>query len=366
MIVRVAYSIIASITCIFTLLFFLDFQKRWKAAKIFQQAIHNAPLSMRHLFIAPEDLGVETWETGDYAVYELKTNAESKQISFHVTAQNLRSGKQHWLKTEGIAKVNGVDIDIWGLRSVKSLVLGGENAQIIFASGAIPFPIPPQRISSYPLFLQKVGKEKVETPIGTFKCQHYFAHVQSPDGNYEPLLELWANPSIRPLGIVRARWQDEVLELVQTQTQHLIEIPEMLSKTINIPLSRENKVNIQQATSVCTQCHQEDIGGKHLRLETLTLLSGVELELTHALYHHYTSTLAHPHKRLSFRLISHQGKRLTSEQIQFKWAKGSFQVKTNPTGQLDLWLDEIAHQGNVRVATRKGRLVLDTAAEFNP
>lgn len=116
--------------------------------------------------------------------------------------------------------------------------------------------------------------------------------------------------------------------------------------------------------SVCTHCHDSDIGGKHLKLESLTALSGLELDLTHAPYHLYAAELARPHNQLSLQLLSPQGKRLASEPVRFTWAKGSFWVTTTPAGRLVMALDEIAHQNNIRVTTRPFRVVLN--ASSNP
>jgi len=54
---------------------------------------------------------------------------------------------------------------------------------------------------------------------------------------------------------------------------------------------------------------------------------------------------------------------LSAERVRFTWAKGSFSVsvKTNPLRRLMLSLDEIARQGNVRVTTTKGLLVLNAS-----
>ena len=364
------------ITALLTLWISTDFKKKWKEAESFHSIVSNASLSTRHLLIAPERLGVHTWNLGDSATYQLKTNTKSKQISFHVAAEagNI-SPNQFWLRVKGLIPVNGVNIDLWRLLSVKTLRPGSESAEVLFATGAIPFTIQ-QRVPQYPVLLKLVGEERVETASGIFKCQHYFAQVQSPDESTVPLLELWANPSVSPLGIVRARWRDEVLELVQIEKKMLVDIPEMLSKTIEShspqvahitsgtkPERQNVKVAGAPSASVCSQCHDGNIGGKHLKLESLTKLSGVAFNLTQALYHTYTAKLARPHNRLALQLISPKGKPMGSEQMRFNWSKGSFWVETTSSGRLVLSLDEIAHQGNVRVATSKGRLTLNAYAE---
>ena len=249
-------------------------------------------------------------------------------------------------------------MDIWKSLDVESLRPGSETAEFFLAQHAIPFRLGERPVWPYPVFLEHVGEENVETPIGTFKCQHYFAALQSPDGNHKPLLELWANPSVLPLGIVRARWQDEVLELVETQVSTPLEVPEMLAKMMNSHTVKNAETADDQFASVCTQCHEGKIGGKHLKLESFTALSGVELALGESLYHYYTAGLTEADKPLALFLTSKEDKQ---KQVRFTWAKGSFWVKSDAFGRLVLSLDEIAHQGNVRVATPKGRLVLSVS-----
>lgn len=360
---RLFTSILVCITALLTFWIFLDFQKRWKAAAAFHAIVSDAPISIRHLFISPKQLGVHAWDLGDYAAYQLRTKTRQKQISFHVAAQEAPPSRQHWVRTKGLVSLNGVDIEIWRLLNVQSLRPGSEKAEVLFANGSIPFPLRQRRAPVSPVSLEHVGEEAVDTAIGTFTCQHYFVQLQAPDGTTAPLLELWATPAVPPLGIVRARWRDEVLELVQTQTLPPPELPEMLSKTINTRKGDDNEANAEPLASVCAQCHEPEMGGKHLTLKALTTLSGVELDFTQALYHSTAAGLTRPHNSLSLQLISLRGKRLASGPVRFTWEKGSFRVQTDLTGRLVLSLDETAHRGNVRVNTREGRLVLNVAVE---
>lgn len=376
---RMLTPIIICITALLTFWIFLDFQKKRKTVSTFQTIIGNASLIERHLFISPAQLAVHAWNVGDMAVYQLKTNTYSKQLTFHVAAQPETSfSNTFWLRVGGLIRSNTADVDFWRLLSVKSLLPGKEGTDVFYTNNAIPFLQQQKLFPAYPVILEPAGKVSIKTAGGTFKCHHYFAHLQAPDGSTEPLLELWTNSSVLPLGIVRARWRDEVLELIHTQTQFRYDIPEMLSKTIkginlqkpDIATSAPKETEHYQAkfsgapsTSVCTQCHDSKIGGKQLKLENLTTISGLELDLTQALYHTYASQLAPPHKYLSLRSITQRGQLLNVEQMRFTWAKGSFSVKTNLLGPLIFSLDEIAQQSNIRVTTTKGRLVLTASSK---
>lgn len=362
---RILLPIIVCVTTLLTLWLSVDFQKRWKAAAAFHTIVKEAPLSVRSLFIAPEQLGVDKWNPGDSAVYQLKTNTDHRQIAFQVVASESQPNSAFWLKTKGLVQYNGIDMEVWRLLSTESLRPGSESAKVIFTTRAVPFLIPSRSVPLYPLILEHVGEEMVETASGIFQCQHYFAQLQAPDGSDEPLLEIWANSSVPPLGIVRARWRDEVFELVRTQTPPISEIPKMISKMIEAHQHNSfQRMKVpEQTVSVCAQCHGGEIGGKHLKQESLTGLRAVAFDLTQALYHTYAAGLAQPHNLLSLQVISKGGKRLASQSLRFTWRKGSFRVQTNPTGHLGLSLGPTAQQSNIRVATEKGHLVLNTSTK---
>lgn len=363
---RILMLTIVCLTVVLTFWVFLNFQHRWRTSIAFQAITKNAPISTRHLFVAPSELGIHTWNIGDAAVYELKTNILRRQISFHVSAQaSAQFNSEFWLTTKGLLRYNGTDIDIWRLLSLSSLRPGSERAEFLFARGAVPFSIPQRHLPAYSVILKYIGDENIETPIGVFKCKHYFVQLQAPEGHSAPLLELWANPKVLPIGIVRARWRDQVLDLVEIQKQPRPKIPEMLSETIEATQRKSShKVKIPEpAASVCIQCHKSEIGGTALKQGSLTTLSSTEFVLTQALYHHHAAKLVHPQEPLLLQLTSQRGQPLVSRSVRFTWAKGSFRVKTNLDGHVVLSLDENAYQNNIRVVPEKGYLILNVFKE---
>ena len=359
---RILTLAIVCITVLLTLWIFLNFQRRLIASVIFQTITNDAAVPTRLLFIAPEQLGIYTWNVGDSAVYQLKTNIGPKQISFHISAQDgVKTSNEFWLTTKGLSQDQETNIDVWRLLSPKSIRPGSEKSGFIFANNGLPFSLPQRPIPPYPVILEYIDDEYIETAVGTFKCRHYFCLLQAPDGYKAPLLEVWTNPNVLPMGIVRARWRDQILELVEMRNRPEPTIPEMLSRTM-AATRHGNFQGIgisQHRTSVCTQCHVVDIGGKSLKQMSLTALSGTEFNLTQVLYHHYAAELADPRSHLSFQLTSQRGQPLVSQPLQFTSAKGSFQVRTNSEGRLVVSLNEMAHH-NIRVTAKKGHLVLNT------
>lgn len=348
--VRMLYGSIICITCFFTVLIFLDFRKRWEASENFRQVTHNIPLSMRHLFIAPQQLKGECWQIGDFAAYHLRTNTQSRQITFHVAARDSKGGNQFWLRTDGLVQFNKRNLEIWRLLDNTNLRLGSEKRGFYFYPNAIPFPLPHLKFPRLPVVLEKLGSETIGTPIGTIECEHYFAFVPSPKGELEPLLELWANPSVRPLGIVRARWKDASMDLVQADTQTVLKIPSVLFAEFdrNKPLE-----------GWCTRCHQEGIGGKHLKLESMRWLSGNILNLTSALFHHRQAKIVKQNNLIHIQLTEKSRRVRKSTLVRFSWENGCFWVKPHENGEVGVSLDAIAHQSNIIIQSSKGELALN-------
>lgn len=348
--VRVLYSGIVCITFIFTLLIFRDFQRQWKASEVFQQVVVNASLNMRHLFIAPEAAKVEDWQVGDSSIYELKTNVESRQISFHVAARDAERENQFWLKTGGFLQFNDVEIELWRLLDKTNIRLGSETGGFFFSDNGIPLPIPPIKFPPNPVVLKKLGDEVVETPMGAFNCEHVLAHIRSPDGELTPLLELWTNPAIRPLGLVRARWQDAFLDLVEVDSKKVREIPSVVLSEFekNEPLDGS-----------CTRCHSNGIGGKDLKLDYIDWLSGVELNLTDALFHYRQTKILKPSNLIHIQLTDASQRARRQALVRLSWEKGSFWIKPDDRSQLRLSLDPITHHGNIILEPSIGRLGLN-------
>ena len=349
--VRILYSSVACITCILTVLIFIDFRKQWEAAQFFQRTTDNKSVSLRQLFIAPEALKVENWQVGDTAIYQLKTNWSSKQISFQVAARDTEYNDHFWLKTAGLFQYNDVDYEIWRLLNTTNIRPGSEQRGFYFYPSAIPFPFPSIKSPQGRVVLEELGDEVVVTPVGAMKCRHVFASIRSPDGKLVPLLELWTHPTVRPLGLVRARWQDESLDLVEVSTKTVPDIPPILSAELNRNTVLEGS---------CKRCHTEDIGGgSDLKMEAMDWLVGTTLDLTTSLFHHRKAEMIEQDKYFTLALMEGSTRTWSKAYIRFGWDKGSFWVKPNEFGELTFSLDAISHKSNITARLSKGRLALN-------
>ena len=348
--VRIIYGGIVSVTCIFAYLIFIDFRDQWKSAEIFRQATYNAPLSMRHLLISPEQLKVKNWQVGDNSVYRLQSNTKNKQLSFEVISRDSKEGDQYWLKTTGLIEFNGVELELWRLLDITNLRHGSEQRGFFFSMGAFPFTLPHINYLQSRVILEKNGNEIVNTPIGNFKCEHYFVYISSPDGKYMPLLELWANPSVRPLGVVRARWKEARLELVQIIKNNSPQIPSMLLEEFH----RKSPIG-----KSCNGCHAKQIGGENVKIESLGRLSATTLDLTDSLFHYRKSKMLKNEALISIQLHGESRRARNRGSMLFSWGKGSFWIKTPEGVPLVISLDPIAHQGNIAIQSSTGRLAVD-------
>lgn len=341
---------IACITCIFTFLIFLDFRKQREVSKNFRKQIYNASITIRHMFISPELVKVTNWEIGQSSVYHLKTNLQSKKISFQVAAQDRKNSDSFWLRTHGLVQFNEVDFEVWRLLDKTNFRPGSEQRAFFFSRNGIPFPLQrPNSVLPNPVVLEKLGNEVLVTPMGPIQCEHYFAYIRSPDEKLKALLELWTNPSVPPLGIVRARWQDAQLDLVTVETSATPKIPQVLLQEFdrNRPLE-----------GFCTRCHTEGIGGQDVKLN-INALSGKILNLTTALFHLRQIEFVELTDMIYIHSTKNAKRSKESPLVRFSWKYGSFWVKPSERGELAITLDAIAHQGNITVQSRKGTLGLN-------
>lgn len=342
--------LVACLTGIFTVIVFLNFLEQWKASETLQEILIKTPLFIKHLLISPKQLGIEKWHHGDSAAYQLRTNTKSQRISFYVATQESEENKHHWLRTDGLAQFNATFIELWRLLSETSIRPGTETDSFFYIDDTFLFPFYLSKFPPTPVLLQDLGTEIVKTPVGEFKCQHYFANIRLQGGKLKPLLELWTNSTVPPLGIVRARWRDETLDLVDVKSSLDIERPQALLST-----SKQHRIREQG----CTQCHQKGIGGRNLKFPAKYLLSGSNLNLTECLFHYYQTGLIQRRDPIHLQTLKKPGRIASREPVLFTWTKGSFWIKTNHRGQLTFSLDVIASQGNLRAIPQTGLVVLN-------
>ena len=216
--------------------------------------------------IAPKKLGVDRWQVGDYAQYRYRklkpqmfllpvsnVNAEemfdasAKSVTFHVIDE-LKTSDAHdyWLRVRGMVSYREIPCDIYQLGLPNDIRLSEKNRRYELIQNYVPAKISHYDQDGIPLAkLVKLGEVEIETEAGRFECIHYRVEL----GQNLPMLEIWANPKIRPLGIVRVQSQDEVLELTSFGQKTEIEIPKIMQPIIQ---------GISKINHGCTSCHGYD------------------------------------------------------------------------------------------------------------
>lgn len=348
--IHLLYGGVVCIICIFTVLIFFDFRNQVRITETFRQAIHDSHLIVRHLLISPKQLKVEDWRVGDSSVYSLRTNSETKTITFQVASESSKDNNRFWLRTLGLVEFNEIDAELWRLLNKTNIRPGAEKRGFLFSHNAVPFPLFSFGFPQNPVILEKLGDEIVVTPIGDLRCEHAFAYVRAPNGALKPLLELWTNPTVRPLGLVRARWQDASLDLIHVDTKGDLKIPPVLLEEFDRDTPHKG---------VCTRCHTQGIGGKDLKFKSLGGLNGEVVNITTGLFHHRQAEMVKTDDLINLKLTEKSRRVRKKTSVRFSWENGSFWIKPDKWGELMFSLDANAHQGNITVQPSIGRLDLE-------
>lgn len=333
---------------------FVDFRQRSAQSADFRRLVREATLPIRCLLLDFNQLKVKAWHTGDYSLYHLESNFEEKTFSIQVAAViDNDEEKFHWLKIKGIRQYNKqIEVENWKLVKQRSFQLKNEIQSFAFIEGFVPisngFRI--NSIFSRAIELDELGNEIVKTRGGDFQCTHYLASIVSEDGAREPFLELWVNTNVRPLGIVRARWRDESIEIIEVVSNRSVESPEIVKTQLN----RKNAA----PNPPCIQCHVNEIGGKDVNLVASGYaVGGASLDLTQAHFHAFQAGVTTIENPIHLRTVS-RNVRLGNVAVRFTWEGGSFSVKSDRDGDLYLSMDEVLHQAHLRAIPHQGRLGL--------
>ena len=202
--------------------------------------------------IPPVQLGIEQWQLGDYARYRYRRKQEpgsdqllfDREATFHIVGKLDDSGSHgYWLKKTGFSYFRTFPKDIYRYVTVHDLRITPENRRYDFLQNYIPGKFSFCDQTTIPLAkLVKLGKEKIETEVGTFECIRYRAEL----GRSYPPLEIWASAAIPPLGIVRVRSDTEMLDLLSFGKNTEITVPQLIQPVIE---------GISTLDYGCNSCH---------------------------------------------------------------------------------------------------------------
>lgn len=205
-------------------------------------------------FIAPVRLGVKTWEIGDYAHYRHRYRSSrtddrfDREVSFHIMAALEKSGYHgYWMRKTGFEPDRNIPTDIYRYVTVQDLRITPRNPKYLFTRNYFPILHESCEQGTSPLaILTKLGEVEIETEAGRFECIHYKAKL-GPVHNHK-VLEIWALPTVAPLGIVRARTETETLDLIAYGHNPNTGVPSLFQPVID---------GISTLESGCNSCHGE-------------------------------------------------------------------------------------------------------------
>lgn len=217
--------------------------------------------------ISPSQLGVKQWQIGDYAEYQynqksatvsslleqhfksdaMQARLSSRDVKFHIIGELSTSGQsRYWMRKTGLAFFRAIPKDIYRLVSPADLRITSETPRFHFVRNYVPrrddFC---QQVSTPLATLVKLEESETKTPAGLFNCIHYRVEF----GTNSAPIEIWVDPKIRPLGIVRVSTPNEVLELASYGQDTAFDVPELIHPVI------EGVTTLAQG---CTSCHGYD------------------------------------------------------------------------------------------------------------
>lgn len=200
--------------------------------------------------VPPAQLGIEQWQTGDYARYRKTdltdgdTSTLVRLVDFHIIGELEESdAHRHWMKITGFQSYRHIPTESYRLVTVSDFRLTPLNRSYQFMPNYVPQLMKRYQTDVPQAKLIEIGTESIQTKAGTFECKLY--HAVLPE--QETILRVWATSKVRPLGIVRVASETEMLELVSLGPKVDIIIPTLLEPVIQ---------GISKLQESCTACHE--------------------------------------------------------------------------------------------------------------
>jgi len=200
--------------------------------------------------LCPAKLGL-SWAVGDFAAYRHVRRDFTSQGKGSVTNDvrlhligtlTERGGDRFWLKETGFEEDRLIPKDIFRLVTLTNIQISSENRYYSQVHNYIPVNDTAYRTAPLrQVALKTIGNEMITTEAGRFDCVHYRVEGK---GSFQ--LDVWMNPTIKPLGVARARSREESLELLSFGNDRSIENPKLL-----IPIL-DGRSRLE---SGCTSCH---------------------------------------------------------------------------------------------------------------
>lgn len=228
--------------------------------------LRDLGLGVQIYLCQPADLGVEEWEVGDFARYAYRCEGPrpdawdiAPEVTFEVLAKvapedrygvlhGRPEGPAHWLRGGGMASFREVRGDDYRLATPRDLRITRSTPSFHVIDHYFPIEMNLwYEVDPPPITWVDLGTERVRTPAGERECRR-LRLITLDD---VPGVDVWADPAVRPLGIVRITVGGESLELLEHGRRDAIEVPPMVAHLVSGEAAM---------TFGCSSCHVDGAG----------------------------------------------------------------------------------------------------------
>jgi len=192
--------------------------------------------------LQPERLGVRPWLAGYFARYMARDERidDEREVQFTILSElakddavcrtfNLEPAGRFWLQVAGFRGFRDIHKDLFQLVTRDDLRV--TSSDLCFSVQSNYFPLHHTIYEPYPVppfaQLTRLGQETLTLAAGTFECDHYEVAIG------QERLEIWVDPRVSPIGLVRARNDFQTLELLAYGSGATTDIPEMIQPLID-------------------------------------------------------------------------------------------------------------------------------------
>jgi len=201
--------------------------------------------------LCPAKLGLSGWAVGDFAAYRhvlwdstpQGKRSVTNDVRLHLIGTLTEGGvERFWMKETGFAVDRWIPKDIFRLVTLTNIQISYENRYYDYVQNYFPVNATSYRTAPIrQVAFKTLGNEIITTEAGRFDCVHYRV---GGEGSFQ--LDVWMNPTIKPLGVARARSPKESLELHSFGNDRSINNPKLIIPVLN---------GTSRLELGCTSCH---------------------------------------------------------------------------------------------------------------
>lgn len=317
---------------------FQQFQQRWLRVRAFNAITKAGPLEIRHLFASPQALNVAAWQDGDAATYESKSGHKTRRVSYSVIKTD-----QTLLAMIGRIDLNGVNAALVRAVSESDIRMGAEKKSWLAFDDRTVSPFAAQAPLNLQLVYERIGSEVLACGELQLPTDRFHVSAISASGDRTPFMRLWVNSKIRPLGIARAEWRDESIQLVSWGVNDTNTRPDRSLRSL--------PWNQFTGNNICASCHGTRPFGA-FTVHGPNISSARSLDLTTAFYHARAAGVVDADPMYVARSTQ------SGDFVQFKTGHGSLRARIAPPDSFSFSFDPIMTRAHVVITSATGPITV--------